>query len=146
MWCWWQLCWQLRKKIVDVGDQNDQNRHQHFKFVTNTPPTSVTNINVTPIFYPLHFSYVNFQISASVSRTEQYSHVKSPMLLLLAYGSETIRKSMNPTISNLFLKEINVNWSLKVFLIKISENMNSGIKSKYKKYLIEMDFGIINHS
>ena len=42
-WCWWQnfdlgdIFW-----IMDVGDQNDQNCHQHIPY-----PTSVTNIDVT---------------------------------------------------------------------------------------------------
>ena len=45
--CWYST---LIKKILDVGDQNGQNRHQHLIVVTNTfrlqhpSPTSIFNI------------------------------------------------------------------------------------------------------
>ena len=73
---------------------------------------------------------VILQIWALASRTEQFSHVKSPMSQSPVFGSETTRKSMNLTISNLFPMELDVIWSLKVSLNKILENMNSGKKSK----------------
>ena len=47
--CWWRLLIvggrRLCKKIVDVGDKNGQNRHEHI-----SSPTSVTNIDVTVRF------------------------------------------------------------------------------------------------
>ena len=88
--------------------------------VTPKPPVFNAAFTGKPTFYTATSNILTLkltntteakkiQISASVSRTEQFSHVKSPMLLSLVYGSETTRKSMNLTISSLFLKETNVN-------------------------------------
>ena len=53
---------------MDVGDQNDRNRHRHPKVVTThiSSPKSVINIDVTIILYESYFNLVTFCLQACI--------------------------------------------------------------------------------